>query len=401
MLLNSFLPTELYSFLLEIEELGFSLCLVGGAVRDYLMLGIVSRDLDFEIRSNQKISDKDWPTYYERLIKFLESRKEKILLFPYMITKVDFMGWSVEFSSPRQEIYANLEMHSHHNFSAALSSNISYDESFKRRDFTFNAMGFELSFKNNTMTLVDPFGGEKDLAEKKLKAIDSDFFKDSVRFLRLIRFKIKYQMTIDPNIENFIGAFNLSALSKYHFTSELFKADAGSFLNLWRVFVAQFNLVPPKDFQVWSDTAFDWPINKLHTKEDLLIYAFLIKPESAQKIQNFFSMPEKTLRDLNSFYSALMHLKVLNKKNAKQLLEQKTKELVNQELFQSMKVLDEKKEWRQKIHKFVPDIEKDLVFEWQNWENEKTTEEEITMCDPMLRSYLKYYKALKRWLSDD
>jgi tRNA nucleotidyltransferase (CCA-adding enzyme) len=298
MILNSLLPPELISLLQEIEELGFNLCLVGGAVRDYLSSNSLSHDLDFEIRSNSEISEKDWPQYYERLIVFFESKKFKVTKYPYLITKIDFSKWNLEFSSPRLEIFELAGEHSHHNFTAVLKSTLSFEQSFKRRDFTINAMGLAINCKNNSMQLLDPYNGGKHLEEKVLCNIDDDFFMDSVRLLRLIRFSVKYEMSIDSKLENSISRFNLTAISKYHFTSELFKTDPGNFLNRFRDIIGQHHLQLPQDFDVWKDKKFLWPSGVLKNKEDVLNYVYSVDSESAIKIQSFFSLPQKILRNL-------------------------------------------------------------------------------------------------------
>ena len=66
-MIESFSP-ELTAFLEEIEQLGFSLCLVGGATRDYLLSKHLGHDLDFEIRSSAE--NADWPSYYKKLHQF-------------------------------------------------------------------------------------------------------------------------------------------------------------------------------------------------------------------------------------------------------------------------------------------------------------------------------------------
>lgn len=298
MILDSFLPKPIIAFLIEIEDLGFSLCIVGGAVRDYLARGSVSQDLDFEIRANQKISDEAWPDYYSRLPKFLEERKIKVTTFPYLITKIDFNGWSLEFSSPRIEKFEDENTHTHHNFKAALSSNLSYGESYRRRDFTLNAIGLELNCKKNTMKIIDPYDGQKDLKEKILKNIDENFFKDSVRFLRLIRFSVKYEMSINTSIEKKIGSFNLSSLSKYHFAAEMFKTDPGQFLDKFRDYVKKYNLQLPEAYDIWLDDKFNWPLNIVKSKEDLLAYVFQADKAAAEMVLKFFSLPVKKLKEL-------------------------------------------------------------------------------------------------------
>jgi tRNA nucleotidyltransferase (CCA-adding enzyme) len=399
MMLNSFLPSSLYGLLAEIEEQGYLLCLVGGAVRDYSQEGKLSHDLDFEIRCSQNISDNEWPNEYERFVDFLKNKKIQVTSFPYLISKIDFLGWSLEFSSPREEFFEDHNIHTHHNFSAILSSNLSYHDAFKRRDFTINAMGFEFSFKNNSIKLIDPYSGAIDLAEKRLKIIDDNFFKDSVRFLRMIRFKIKYRMFLDSSLEKYIGTFNLSSLSKYHFTAELFKTEAGVFLHQWNIYISKFCLEVPDEFKIWSKIPVNWQVNGLASNEDILVYIFLNAPDYANEIQNFFAISKKTFNDLKSFHLAVMELKKINKENTTQLLKRSIEDITQNPIFQSIKIVDDKKIWREKIKKFIPDFEKDMLFKWEDWNNEKLSNEEMNMAAPPLRTQLRYLKALKKWVN--
>ena len=242
------------------------------------------------------MADDAWPLYYEKLLNFLKLKDGKVVMYPYLITKFEFKNWSLEFSSPRIENFLNLNLHSHHNFSAILSSNLTFNESFKRRDFTINAIGLNLQFKANHAELIDPYLGKKDLEQKILKNIDQHFFLDSVRFLRLVRFYTKYNYSIAPEIDVNMKSFNLSGLSKFHFASEMFKTDPGAFLNFFTKLVFNNQLEIPIDFNFWLDLKLSWPVGQLKTKEDILIYVYTEKRGDAHKIQNFFSMPQKILK---------------------------------------------------------------------------------------------------------
>ena len=67
------LPPPIIKLLKEIEELGFLLCLVGGAPRDFLILQKIGHDLDFEIRPLDKtIHNDQWNSYYKKLIDFFK-----------------------------------------------------------------------------------------------------------------------------------------------------------------------------------------------------------------------------------------------------------------------------------------------------------------------------------------
>ena len=395
---SAFFPPKIFEFLLEMEELGFSLCLVGGAVRDYLMTKKTSNDLDFEIRSRLNISDTAWVGYYEKLTHFCEKKKIKITKFPYLITKIDYLGWSLEFSSPRREVFEALELHSHHNFNAVLSSTLSYADSFKRRDFTINAIGLELSLKDDKMLIIDPFGGEKDLNLKALKLIDENFFKDSVRFLRLIRFSIKYQMTIDPFIRENLTHFNFSALSKYHFISELFKTDPARFLMLWKDLFLSNHLVNPKEYLFFKEIDWSKAVNKIQTKEDLLLYVFLIKSELAKEVQSFFSIPNNSLKEFINLYNSMNNLLKLKIEDFEQVLNQHEETALESDIFKFIKNLDEKKEIYNQMVIFSPQLK---ITYWDDFSKYIVLEEINLACLPKYRAIFKYYKALKKWINHD
>lgn len=69
------------------------------------------------------------------------------------------------------------------------------------RDFTVNAMARRLGSNE----LVDPFHGERDLSDKKIRAVSDDAFKnDPVRLLRAIRFAGELEFALDPHTEELI-----------------------------------------------------------------------------------------------------------------------------------------------------------------------------------------------------
>jgi tRNA nucleotidyltransferase (CCA-adding enzyme) len=149
MILNLF-PKTLTDFFSELEEVGFNFCLVGGAVRDFYIDGKLGHDLDFEVRSeNARVSD---------LKVYLDLKKIKYESLPYEIVRFSILDYDVEITPPRTEklIEGNT---THHNFNSFIDYNLSYIDSFKRRDLTINAIGLELSFKNKLAIVIDPYNG--------------------------------------------------------------------------------------------------------------------------------------------------------------------------------------------------------------------------------------------------
>lgn len=381
MTIASLFSPDLKIFLQKIEELGFVMCLVGGAPRDYLREKRLSLDLDFEMRRSD----------ISLLISFLKKNKINFEILPYQIIRVDFNGVDLEFSVPRIETAISGNK-SHHHFEASLDKNYSYLESFKRRDFTINAIGIEMDFKNQQEKIIDPYEGVSDLKKGILRKISDDFFLDSVRFLRMIRFSIKYQLSIDTSIENRLNEFDLSELSIHHFIEELGKSlNPALFINRFNELVSRHHLVLPMSFKFWSELQFS---SKVENRDDLLVETFLQKKQLAKDLSTFFSMPDKRVRDLESFYNSLEVLKSASEKNFLFLVKTPLDSLTDIELLKDMKNLEEKKEWRKYFSE-------KLLISWEDWQSQQVDPQEIEKTPAPLRSYVRFYKTIQRVLGND
>lgn len=75
----------------------------------------------------------------------------------------------------------------------------SVEEDLSRRDFTMNAMAY-----NNSVGLIDPFGGEKALRDNEISCVgnpDDRFGEDALRIMRALRFASTYGFHIDYKTE--------------------------------------------------------------------------------------------------------------------------------------------------------------------------------------------------------
>ena len=69
-------------------------------------------------------------------------------------------------------------------------------EDLRRRDFTVNAMAAELS--SGSFHLVDPFGGRRDLAARRLRVLHPlSFVEDPTRLFRAARYAVRLGLTLD------------------------------------------------------------------------------------------------------------------------------------------------------------------------------------------------------------
>lgn len=229
-------PKEVYELLVIISREGFSLTLVGGAVRDWVVSSELSRDLDFELRHTFDYDESDWTFRINRLGERLrEVYHYKVEFLSFSILRICWEGlpYDVELAPARIETFADQADYGHSDFSAKLVSNTPYQETFKRRDFTLNAMGIELRSPEteDEFLFIDPFGGFEDLKDRVLRPCSDDFYKDPVRFCRAIRFHHLFQCQFSEELKKQFPKFNLEQLSEYYFFREAFKGDFFAFVD--------------------------------------------------------------------------------------------------------------------------------------------------------------------------
>ncbi len=141
--------------------------LVGGAVRDAL-LGRVSMDRDWVLVGadvNELIADgylavgQDFPVFLHP-----QTREEHALARTERKTAPGY-----------------------HGFAFHAGPNVTLEQDLLRRDLTINAIA-----QDEAGALIDPFGGQRDLAAKLLRHVSPAFAEDPVRILRLARFAARF-----------------------------------------------------------------------------------------------------------------------------------------------------------------------------------------------------------------
>src|SRR5215217_1047545 len=143
--------------------------LVGGAVRDVL-LNRLSRDLDFAVPSNG-IS--------------LARRVANAV-------KADFMVLDNERDTGRVIVTESDGTRTFLDFATYRGSNL--EEDLRARDFTINAIAFDLA----AQTLIDPLNGASDLRAKVIRACSpTSLSDDSVRVLRAVRQAAAFEFKIE------------------------------------------------------------------------------------------------------------------------------------------------------------------------------------------------------------
>lgn len=166
---------------------GHRLYLVGGVVRD-LLLGQVSPDEDIDLTTDARpetIKDLVRP-----LATALWTQGERFGTIGATVN-----GRDLEITTHRAEAYGRGSR------KPTVAFGQSIDEDLSRRDFTINAMAISLP----DAQLVDPYGGERDLARRRLATPLSptrSFTDDPLRMLRAARFLPRFGLESEPGLES-------------------------------------------------------------------------------------------------------------------------------------------------------------------------------------------------------
>lgn len=188
------LPTPVIKVLTTLEASGYQAYVVGGAVRD-LLAGNEVTDWDFTTNAEPKEIQKLFPdSFYDNA---------------FGTVGVKFPGMVVEITTFRSE-----SGYSDRRRPDKVSWGKNLKEDLERRDFTINALALDKNLK-----IIDPFTGQKDLANKLIRAVGDPnlrFNEDALRMMRAIR--------IASQLGFLIEAETLTAINK---NSALIKQIAG------------------------------------------------------------------------------------------------------------------------------------------------------------------------------
>jgi tRNA nucleotidyltransferase (CCA-adding enzyme) len=141
--------------------------LVGGAVRDSLL--------------NISIKDKDWVV--------VGSTPAELIKLGYSQVGADFPVF-LHPKTKEEHALARTERKSgsgYQGFICDFNPDITLEEDLLRRDLTINAMA-----QNDDGSLVDPYNGQQDIENKKLRHVSDAFSEDPLRVLRVARFAARF-----------------------------------------------------------------------------------------------------------------------------------------------------------------------------------------------------------------
>jgi len=200
--LEEALPKPLLELLLSARDvandLGYSLYIVGGFVRD-LLLGAPNLDLDLVVEGDAiRLAHRLADQLADQIGRRVRSHSR------FGTAKVIFEGErpagvppTLDFVTARTEFYERPTV-----LPQVESSSIKQD--LYRRDFTINTMAICLD-RDRFGELLDYYGGERDLHEGRIRVLHSlSFVEDPTRILRAVRFEQRLGFIIEPRTEELI-----------------------------------------------------------------------------------------------------------------------------------------------------------------------------------------------------
>ena len=176
------LPADLRAMLEAVRRVGRPR-LVGGGVRDWL-LGLAPKDFDLEV------AGVDFETLHRALARFgatdVVGRSVGVIKVRSTATGAEY-----DFSLPRRESKTGA---GHRGFAVAPDPALSDAEAAARRDFTVNAIACDPF----TGQLIDPHGGQRDLAARVLRHTSAAFVEDPLRVLRGMQLAGRFDFSLAP-----------------------------------------------------------------------------------------------------------------------------------------------------------------------------------------------------------
>jgi len=175
------LPKIVYKIASYLHKKGLKPILVGGAVRDFYLQN-VTKDFDIEVYNLVN---------YDELVSVLSKfGSVNSVGKSFGVVKLKIDNLEIDFSMPRLESKVDK---GHKGFIVDVKKSLSFKEAAKRRDFTINAIGWDIVEQK----IIDPFNGLNDLKNKTLQIVDKQsFIEDPLRVYRAIQFAARFEFKL-------------------------------------------------------------------------------------------------------------------------------------------------------------------------------------------------------------
>ena len=178
-------PNKLNIIFEKLKKNNIKPIIVGGFVRDHF-LQKTSKDIDIELYNADN---------FEQIVEILkEFGNTNIIGKNFGVIKLNLDDLDLDFSLPRLDSKVSS---GHTGFEVQTFKNLDFQTASKRRDFTINAIGYDVFNKK----FLDYYNGIDDIKNKKLRFIDETTFKeDPLRVLRAIQFCARFEFDMDESL---------------------------------------------------------------------------------------------------------------------------------------------------------------------------------------------------------
>lgn len=175
------LPKILETISKELQAKNAKAIIVGGSVRDHF-LKLPIKDYDIEVYGLENMEELEGVLAPYGSVNLVGKS--------FGILKFTYGGEEYDFSFPRSEIKTGA---GHRGFDVELDGSLDFKTAAKRRDFTINAIGYDIEEKY----FLDPSGGLEDIKQKQLQHIDDDtFIEDPLRVYRAVQFCARFEFEL-------------------------------------------------------------------------------------------------------------------------------------------------------------------------------------------------------------
>ena len=180
------IPNILIKISYTLKQLQGKAIIVGGSVRDYF-LKLPIKDYDIEVYGLASM--------HELEVLLQEYGSVNLVGKSFGVLKFSHEDEEYDFSFPRTESKVGS---GHRGFDVEVDGSLDYSTAARRRDFTINALGYEIE----TQTFIDPFGGLEDIKKKQLRHIDDEtFIEDPLRVYRAVQFCARFGFELDKETQ--------------------------------------------------------------------------------------------------------------------------------------------------------------------------------------------------------
>ena len=211
----SAIPEKVAAIARAVREAGGRALLVGGCVRD-LIMELEPKDWDVEVYGVE-------PAKLRSLLD--EFGPVNVVGEAFTVYK---LGPDLDVSLPRRERKLG---RGHRAFVIEGDPSMTFEDAARRRDFTVNAVLQDPL----TGEIIDPFGGQEDIKNTKLRAVSAaTFAEDSLRVLRAAQLGARFKFDVEPETVALCRAIDLSDLPAERIWGEMEKL----LVSLWTTLVA-------------------------------------------------------------------------------------------------------------------------------------------------------------------